>query len=223
MRLDFVLKIFIILGSTINTIGGSTRSFIWKERIPFWCQSCLVIQLEFWSGLNCFAYKTFHAQYVFRACLWLVWRFERRAFYINSMGAKFILKPLGINRHIESSLFNPPHQVQACTKNILNMKFFVCKTTNSLPNLQLNKRINLMHNFCNSNFHHKTWNDNRHEMQLPVSWDNFQALFKPIHRPEVFVKLKVLTTGQHILHDSIWFSLRKNKTKQNKTKNTNDS
>ena len=130
------------------------------------------------------------------------------------MGAKFILKPLGINRHIESSLFNPPHQVQACTKNILNMNFFVCKTTNSLPNLQLNKRINLMHNCCNSNFHHKTWNDNRHEMQLPVNWDNFQALFKPIHRPEVFVKLKVLTTGPHILHDSIWFSSRKNKTKQ---------
>ena len=42
-------------------------------------------QHNIYSGVGCFAYSTFHVQYVFNACLKVVWRFEQRAFYIGSL------------------------------------------------------------------------------------------------------------------------------------------
>ena len=36
------------------------------------------------------------------------------------------------------SSFKPPHQLQTCTNNLLNMKSIICKTTDSQPNLQVN-------------------------------------------------------------------------------------
>ena len=44
---------------------------------------------------------------------------------------------------INCSLLKPPHWLQACTKNLPNMNFFVCKTTNSQPKLRLRERITL--------------------------------------------------------------------------------
>ena len=49
-----------------------------------------------------------------------------------------------MNPYIKSSLFKPPHPLQACTENLPNMEshlLYICKTTNFRPNLCLNYRI----------------------------------------------------------------------------------
>ena len=50
-------------------------------------------------------------------------------------GTKMNLPPNELE--IKYSSFEPPHRIQACTENLLNMESIVCNTTNSRPILQL--------------------------------------------------------------------------------------
>ena len=38
---------------------------------------------DFWLGVGCFAYNTFHVGQIFSACLEVVWTFEGKTFYIG--------------------------------------------------------------------------------------------------------------------------------------------
>ena len=57
-------------------------------------QSYPLVHHDFWQGVGCFAYKSFHVWQALGACLEVMWRFEQRTFYIGSLRVKLILAPI---------------------------------------------------------------------------------------------------------------------------------